>query len=114
MDNGTTNKKRAIGYFFFSGISTFLAFFLPVHLWASINGYAIAQILPAYMTLVVWDIFLVFALYHGNYRLKTMVSDLGIKRTDTLKKISDVLFSISLLMLAGLNICIFWLISTSS
>jgi len=111
MFNRTPDKKAAIGYFFFSGFSTFLAFFLPAHLWTAINRYTITTALPLEATLLIWDLFLVTALYHGKYRLKTTLSDLGLKRADAYGKVIDAVFYFSLLVLLGLHIFIFWALS---
>ncbi len=72
-------KYKALSWFIFSGISTFLAFFLPLHLWATINGYPKNNylLLPV---ILLWDLLLICALYHGKYRLKTLLADLGIKK----------------------------------
>jgi len=92
------DKKAAIGYFVFSGLATFLAFFLPVYFLKVHNLHASSS-----TQILILDLFLFAALFQGQYRLKTTVSDLGLKKAAIWKKIIDAGFYFSLLCLLILN-----------
>jgi len=100
-----SSKKTVISYLLFSGLSTFLAFFLPVYLSGLLNQNAEMRFqIPFFAQLAVFDLFLFAMLYQGQYRLKTTVTDLGLKKAHLWKKLTGISFYISLLALLVLNI----------
>ena len=100
-------KKTALGYLVFSGAATLLAFFLPAYVWAVINQFDFSPQLPFFAQLSVFDLFLFAALFQGQYRLKTTVTDLGLKNTALWKKLIAAGFYVSMagLLILDLIIC---------
>jgi hypothetical protein len=76
MQDNRTKPPDAFGYALFSGTATFLAFFLPVILWAMFIN---RSTLPGWIELPLTDVVLASCLYHGYYRAKTLAADLGAK-----------------------------------
>lgn len=88
----------------FSGLSTFLAFFLPVYFLGIQNQNAEMRFqIPMPIQLLTFDLFLFGMLFQGMYRLKTTVTDLGLEKAALWKKLITAGFYFSLLALLGLN-----------
>lgn len=68
----STPKFRAIKWFIFSAISTFLAFFLPVTIWLGYNA-RLGKPNPYIITCAVILLFL--CTYQGKYRATALVND---------------------------------------
>lgn len=111
MTEKTSKIPPAFGYAVFSGTATMLAFFLPVAVW---SVYRNPLILSTPFTFILADIFLFSCLYHGWYRAKTLVADLGAKGKTLAawKLLLRACLTLGLIMLAALNLIIVLLINT--
>lgn len=69
---------KALLWFIFSGTATVSAFILPVHLWALLSGYE-PNFSSNFNTFYFWALFFC-AVYHGLYRLKTILFDVGLTK----------------------------------
>lgn len=70
-------------WFTFSGTAMLSAFILPVHIWAHSTGEIIINLTPLFFRFYFF-VLIICALYHGLYRTKTILFDLGIAKGQTL------------------------------
>lgn len=92
-------------WFIFSGAASLSAFVLPVHLWALIQGYEPKNLFFGMLPIgaLYFIVVLEAALYHGLYRTKTILFDLGcIRYSRLIDIIAALLFAVfSLLLVAA-------------
>lgn len=78
MENNSINSPAFLKGFLwlaFSGTAMLSAFILPIHLWAAFNGSPMK--LDSMLFRGYFFILIIAALYHGLYRTKTILFDLG-------------------------------------
>lgn len=80
---------KAFLWFLFSGAATFSAFILPIFLWTQWKGYQGKEIPIPGGTEIFLFVTAFCAIYHGLYRTKTIIFDLGFPRA---AKISGIIF----------------------
>lgn len=81
MSHNTEEKPAFITgflWFAFSGTAMLSAFILPIHIWAISHGYTMN--LGNIFFRLYFVVLFVCALYHGLYRTKTILFDLGLGR----------------------------------
>ncbi len=91
-------------WFTFSGTAMLSAFILPIHVWALAHGYAM-NLSNIFFRLYFLVLFIA-ALYHGLYRAKTILFDLGLGKY---QKAIDTIATITFLVSLGLTVKLFLL-----
>lgn len=79
MENNSPNSPaflKGFLWFVFSGTAMLSAFILPIHLWAVLSGASMK--LNSLLFRGYFFILIIAALYHGLYRTKTILFDLGL------------------------------------
>ena len=82
----------ALLWILFSATATITAIALPVNLFAWLMGYASAATLTSIWFNIYMFIILSAALFHGLYRTKTILHDLGIKSEKTIAALLSLIF----------------------
>lgn len=86
-------------WFTFSGTAMLSAFILPIHLWALATGSALK--LSWWIARYYFLILTICALYHGLYRTKTILFDLGVtKGLKVIGAVLSIVFVISVIAFA--------------
>lgn len=92
----------AIKWLLFSAAATITAFLLPVFVKSVQNGYLISPNKLGWLGPIFGILILVSALYHGLYRVKTVLHDLGVKKEKIISVILSIVFLIFTAMLIWL------------
>lgn len=74
--------NKAIYWFIFSGISTFIAFVLPAVCLANLKNWNNISDFKLIIQGTLLDLLLFAGIYHGQYRLKSLLKDLNIIKED--------------------------------
>ncbi|MEK7524413.1 MAG: hypothetical protein AAB588_05295 [Patescibacteria group bacterium] len=71
---------KGLLWFTFSGTAMLSAFILPAHIWALSSKDSIMYLMESFLFRAYFFILILCALYHGLYRTKTILFDVGITK----------------------------------